>query len=65
MLGRLFRGECDSVLRRGLYRTGCEMYHVHTTNYRVYFFSNHFIYKAYNRFSLSFLTVQRHLDASP
>ena len=38
MLGRLFRGECDSVLRRGLYRTGCEMYHVHTTNYRVYFF---------------------------
>ena len=38
MLGRLFRGECDSVLRRRLYRTGREMYHVHTTNYRVYFF---------------------------
>ena len=35
MLGRLFRGECDSVLRRGLYRMGvkCIMCTQQTTGY--------------------------------
>ena len=52
MLGRLFRGECDSVLRRGLYRTGvkCIMCTQQTTGY--IFFKSFYLQSVQQIFSL-------------
>ena len=52
MLGQLFRGECDSVLRRGLYRMGvkCIMCTQQTTGY--IFFKSFYLQSVQQIFSL-------------